>query len=97
VIGAISLNGQGLQRPTIDQCFELLTAEWPFVTYWFGEIFPNFKPPGFAMSSEIDMLKSVLFLWILQYGPSEIKNDPLWQDIVTTFNNASLDWSRLLE
>ena len=42
------------------------------------------------------MLKSVLWLWILQHGISEIKENPLWQGIVTTFIKADLDWTKLL-
>jgi hypothetical protein len=95
VLGDLHPSESGL-HPTIDQCFKLLKVEWPFVTYWFGEIFPSFKPPDASTMIEKNMLKSVLLLWILQYGSADIKLDPLWQDIVTTFNNASLDWSRLL-
>jgi hypothetical protein len=83
-------------HPTIDQCFKLLKTEWPYVSSQFGEIFPHFHPPDVATITEKNMLKSVLLLWILQYGSADIKLDPLWQGIVTTFNNASLDWSRLL-
>ncbi len=95
VLGVLDSDADGL-HPTPDQCYDLLKAQWPFVTYWFGEIFPNFDPPDTATDDEKNMLKTVLRLWILQYGPSEIKANPLWQGIVTTFNNASLDWTRLL-
>ena len=95
VLGAITSDFSGLHL-TADQCFKLLTGEWGFVTYWFGNIFPDFRPPATATDSEKNTLKSVLWLWILQYGPSEIKENPLWQDIVTTFNNAALDWTKLL-
>ena len=95
ILGSFSPDISGLHS-TLDQCFQLLKLQWPYVINWFGQIFPNFTPPLGATDSEKSMLKSTLMLWILQYGPNEIKLDPLWQDIVTTFNNAALDWTKLL-
>jgi hypothetical protein len=95
VLGDLHRDSDGL-HPNTDQCFKLLKAEWPYVMYWFHEIFPDFTPPDPSSDQEKYMLKTVLWLWILRYGASEIKSDPLWQDIVATFNSASLDWAKLL-
>jgi hypothetical protein len=93
VMGVLQSDEAGL-HPTADQCYKLLKAEWPYVTYWFGEIFPNFHPPDTSDYGKY-MLKTVLWLWILQYGPGELRGNELWQNIVTTFNNDSLDWTQL--
>lgn len=82
-----------------DECFKLLTGQWPYVKYWFSDLFPNFTPPtatSYEVYMEVYMLKTVLWLWILQYGPSVLKSESAWQGLVTTFNNASLDWTKLL-
>lgn len=88
----------GLQ-PTPDQCYELLKADWPSLAFQFGEIFPRFtlpNPSTTATETEVYMMKTVLWLWILQYGSSVMTHDSLWQDLVAVFNNESLDWKGLL-
>ena len=96
ILGELDAGNTGSLHPTADQCYKLLNTLWPFVTYWFGEMFPNFNPPGTSTKVEKSMLKTVLWLWILQYGPSQLKTNAEWQGIVTTFNNASLDWTKVL-
>ena len=94
---AVTKDAAGL-HPTLDQCYDILKGSWPGVDFWFEKLFPNFSPPTMPppTTEEVHKLKSVLWLWILRYGPSVLSADPLWQDIVATFNNASPDWSILL-
>ena len=94
VLGNVVTDGAGL-HPTADQCYKLLKTSWPLINSWFDHYFPNFSPPV-ATVEETTMLKAVLKLWILQYGPNEMIADPLWQGLVSTFNNAALDWTKLL-
>ena len=95
VTKAITEDLAGL-HPTADQCYELLTVQWPFVAHWFNVFFSDFRPPEAAIPEETNMLKAVLQLWILQYGPSELSANPLWQGLISTFNNVALDWTQLL-
>ena len=95
VTGTIASDVSGL-RLTLEQCYELLYTEWPFVTYWFSQLFGDFTPPVSATETEEYELKTVLWLWILQFGPSALSSEPAWQAIVTTFNDASLAWEGLL-
>lgn len=79
---SIKSDSSGL-LPTLNQCHELLLVSWPFVTYWFGEIFPKFTPPSTATERKVYELKTVLWVWIMQYGPA-------------TFDDDMLDWEQLL-
>ncbi len=69
VTGTIASNLSGL-HPTLEQCYELLHVQWPFVTYWFAHFFGDFTPPASATETEEYELKTVLRLWILQFGGS---------------------------
>lgn len=97
LVGVVNADSTGL-HPTQDQCYTLLKANWLFVTHWFGKLFRDFTLPTTPVPTvdEAYKTKSVLWLWILQYGPHALSNDPLWVDIVTTFNDNMLDWTRLL-
>jgi len=94
LVGTIASDENGM-HPTWDQCMEVFKLSWPFVTYWFGELFPDFTPP-FSSIRDAYKTESVLWLWLLQFGPSTLKFDPEWQDLVSTFNDPLLDWSLLL-
>lgn len=95
IVGAIDKETDGL-HPTADQCYELLKAEWLFLTYWFNEFFLDFTPLPAATPEEVTMLKAVLRLWILQYGPHAMSTDPLWRSLTSVFNSSALGWLRLL-
>jgi len=45
LVGTIASDENGM-HPTWDQCMEVFKLSWPFVTYWFGELFPDFTPPS---------------------------------------------------
>ena len=90
LVGTITSDTGGL-HPTLAQCYQLLQAQWFYVTNWLADIFPHFTPPA-ATATEVYAVKTVLWLWILQFGPSELKTDPLWQGLVQVFNSVSLDW-----
>ena len=94
VMGAFG--SAGSYAPTASQCYKQLEAEWSFVLYWFGNIFPQFTPPVAASQTEGLEIKTVLQLWILQFGPSEMKTDSDWLALVAVFNSATTPWSTLL-
>ena len=62
------------------QCRRLLTATWPFVNRWFDIIFPNFIGPDYSSKEDKDIIKAILKLWILQFGPTEVNT---WDHIKT--------------
>ena len=95
VTGAITQDAGNLLHPTVDQCYLLLKSQWPFVMHWFGVFFANFLPPT-SDAAEVTQVEAVLKLWIMQYGPSAMSADPLWQGLTNTFNNGALDWTKLL-
>lgn len=51
MLGDLHPDSDGL-HPTTDQCFKLLKAEWPYVTHWFQDIFPDFTPPNPSSDQE---------------------------------------------
>lgn len=76
----------GHAKPTKLQCFALLTIEWPFVNYWFFELFAGFTGPAPASNSELLGIKSILQLWILQFGPNEMQ---AWTEVLSAVTG---DW-----
>jgi len=93
--GTIREDVDGL-HPTKDQCNELLTIQWPFLKHWFNEFFPDITSPANSGAEKSAYMKMELKVWILQYGPSAMSADPLWQALINTFNSATLDWTKLL-
>ena len=88
VPGAITL--------TTSQCYKLLNSEWTMLAYWFTNIFSNFAPPNTLSDAEKLKIKTVLELWLLQFSPASLKQDPDWQPLVAAFNDISADWTRYL-
>lgn len=93
--GQITSDASGL-HPTLQQCYKLLKATWPVVAFWFPQIWTHFTPPASANEAEVYQLKTVLWLWILEYGPSPLSSETAWQELVAVFNSASLNWAGLL-
>ena len=78
VLGDISGYGTlGSGNPTLKQCSKWLAAQWPFVTHWFTHLFPNFTGPT-PVTIRNTIIQSILYLWILQFGPSEMSDDAEW-------------------
>ena len=95
LMGTVTTDTSGV-HPTLIQCYDLLKADWPSVTSWFSQLFYDFTPPYDATDSEVYQLKTVLWLWILRFGYSELSYDSQFQELVAVFNNDSLIWSELL-
>jgi hypothetical protein len=75
----------------------MLEAEWAFVNYWFTEsLFPNLVMPSDASQVNITKVKTILQLWILQFGPSVMKTDPDWIALVQVFNSSPIPWATML-
>ena len=81
---------------TTAQCYKLLNSEWAMLAYWFTNIFSTFAPPTTASDAEKLKIKTTLQLWILQFSPASLKQDPNWQPLVAAFNNGSADWGQYL-
>lgn len=69
VIGTIDdYSTLGSAAPTKVQCQTLLTATWPHVVYSFSELFPGFTGPEGVGYNDILTIKTILQVWILQFG-----------------------------
>lgn len=96
VVGAVPNYGGGNVSLDAYQCYELLKAVWPSITHWFSQLIPGFTGPAGASESELLTIKSVIYLWILQYGPAQLKYDGAWIDLTTAFKAASSNWANYL-
>lgn len=77
---------------TKSECKKLLTVEWLTTIYWFDNIFYPFSPSG-ASDSEKSDIKSIIMLWMLQFGTSEFMYSE-WAPLRTAF--TTLDWTKFL-
>ena len=80
-------------KPTANQCYTLLKAQWAFATYWFNTLFPNFEGPSPTSDVNLIGIKTVLKLWILHFGPAEMDT---WTDIKEAMNDAGENWKNHL-
>ena len=80
--------------PDTAQCQKLLVVEWPFLTYWFGELFQGYSDPTPATADQILTIKSVMYVWILHFGPSEMLAED-WATLKTDLSGGG-DWSNYL-
>jgi hypothetical protein len=76
-------------KPTISQCYDLLTGQWPFVTYWFDRLFSTFEGPSPVSYQFLNWIKTILQIWILHFGPGDIDT---WTDIKEAMNDAGENW-----
>ena len=81
--------------PTQSQCYELLSRQWFWLIDWFDTLFPNFTGPAGASADDNLAIKSAIYLWILNFGPSEMSEDD-WTELKGVLTNASSDWSKFL-
>ena len=84
----------GSLSPTPAQCHQLLKAEWAMLTYWFNHLFPTFAPPP-TTDRDYLVIKTILQLWILQFGPYTMKNGVLWKGVTDAFNLPSDQWGAI--
>ena len=80
--------------PLKSQCYKLLRAEWLAITHWFAQLFTPFNPTG-ASDSDKNAIKSIIYLWILQFGPNEMRNSD-WDDLKTALTSTGSDWTKFL-
>ena len=80
-------------QPTYFQCLKLFSVQWPFVTFWFDQLFPNVVRLTPISSRGLQYIKSTLYLWIMQFGPAEMNT---WTDIKALFNGAPENWTNYL-
>ena len=89
-VGEINNYSQiGFATSDAQQCRKLLKARWLFVTYWFAQLFPQFTGPSLANHHDVLAIKSILQLWILQFGPNTMKT---WSEIKAAMNSGG-DWA----
>ena len=96
VIGPISRDLSGNLNPTNEECYELLRAQWPFISYWFGLIFPSFSPPAAATTQEIYNTAMGLRVWIFRFGGNNMFTKPAWGPLVAAFNAPGTQWINYL-
>ena len=92
ITGDIHTATPGTLSPTATDCYGLLKAQWPMITYWFEELFPTFSPPASTTDRDYVVVKTILQLWILQFGPDQLKFDADWIAVVGLFNKSSDEW-----
>ena len=80
-------------KPTRFQCYSLLTSQWPWVTYWFNRLFPTFEGPASITYTNLNTVKTVLKMWILEFGPAEMDT---WTDIKAAMNGVGENWQNYL-
>jgi hypothetical protein len=93
-MGPIAKDGDGNLQPTEAQCAELLNANWPFAEYWLTTIFPNYNPPTANLA--LNLHKNILRLWIQQFHPSILVNDPNWKPLIDAINAPAANWANYL-
>ena len=76
-------------KPTPYQCFKLLHADFLSVQYWFVQLFPGFVGPAGATEDELVSIKTVLYSWILNFGPLEMDG---WTDLKAAMSAPSANW-----
>lgn len=86
ITGPILDYGTGAAKPTKHQCYHMLKANWPFVTYWFNKLFPGFVGPRDSTSLELLSIRAVVYLWILQFGASVMDS---WTDMKTVVTGSA--------
>jgi hypothetical protein len=94
IMGPIEKDYYGNLQPTEAQCAELLNANWPFAEYWLKTIFPNYSPPTTFLA--LNLQKNILRLWIQQFHPSLLVNDPDWKPLIDAINAPAANWSNYL-
>ena len=87
--GAINNFGT-LAEPNLAQCKVLLSAQWLYAGYWFEQLFPGFTGPTNANLNDILTIKTILQLWILQFGPLEMST---WSNIKAAMNFHNNAWN----
>ena len=91
-----SIGTQGSYAATKTQCNDMLKAEWAYVDYWFTTLFPNFATPLTASPEDSTKVKTILQMWILQFGSNVMKTDPNWIVLVGVFNRSPIPWDTML-
>ena len=95
VIGLAVTNGSGDDAIfKKSQCNKLLVAGWPATNYWFDHLFSSFAPTG-ASDSEKSDIKSIILLWVLQFGPAEMLGTE-WSDLKTALSAVGANWTKFL-
>ena len=93
ITGPILDYGTGAAKPTQQQCYSMLKALWPFVTYWFDKLFPGFVGPKDCTSLELLSIRAVAYLWILQFGASVMDS---WTDMKTVMTGNAGEWENYM-
>jgi hypothetical protein len=94
LLGNLNIDASGNWHLNQAQCDVLLKLEWDSVSDDFDELFPNFTPIG--TSEENITVKTLLRLWIFEFGRTNIKYQSDWQDVRDVFNNIGTQWSTVL-
>jgi hypothetical protein len=93
ITGPVLDYGTGAAKPTKLQCYSMLKALWPFVTYWFNKLFPGFVGPINSTSLELLSIRAVVYMWILQFGASVMDT---WTDVKALVSGNAKDWENYM-
>ena len=86
----------GALNPTQAQCDELLHTQWPWVTYWFDQLFGGMTLPQSATADDSLLIKTTIWALILKQGPATLNGDQSWKDFVAVFKSVTPPWTTLL-
>jgi hypothetical protein len=94
IMGTLPVNND-VYEPGGMQCLSLLSSLWPYLTHWFNHFFPSpFNPP--IRNSPKFMVEAFLKLYILQFTPASLENDPDWTTIINALNAPAENWKDYL-
>lgn len=92
ILGTLTSDGP----VAIDKCYELLQMQWPSLIYWFNMLLPKFTPPSEATEFQIYSIKTVVWLWVLRFGPAVLAFDNSWRQLISALNAPQSEWYKYL-
>lgn len=92
ILGALTSDG----LVVTDKCYELLQVQWPSLIYWFHMLLPRFAPSPEATEFQVYSIKTVVWLWVLRYGPALLSFDNSWRQLISALNAPQSEWYKYL-
>jgi len=96
ILGSLTPDGTGRISVAADNCYRLLEVQWPYLVYWFHMLLPTFTPPLEASEFEVYSIKTVVWLWMLRFGPALLSYDDAWKHLLATLDAPQTKWARYL-
>jgi hypothetical protein len=96
ILGSLAPDTSGNINVLRDNCYQLLQVQWPYLIYWLNMLFPNYNPPLEASEFEMYSIKTMVWLWVLQFGPALLSFDDAWKHLLSALNAPQSDWYKYL-